>query len=369
MKKVLIFWLAHRNWDSRVFYKQAISLSKKFYVKCLWGVFSSKKWNWKEEGIKNFWFEWNRIIVLFKWVLYWIRNRADLYVAHDIDSYLVVVLIKLLKWKSKIIFDSHEYYDLYNLSKFNLAWKITLFSFINIIKPFTIKLFSWITVVTEDMTDFYKLNNVETIFNYPEVNLLEKVKSNNVLSNKNKYLVYHWWISEDRGIYEMIGVFEEYLKLDDSVRFLLIGKFSTKELEDKVLDLIKWNHLSDKIIITWQLTLIETISYLKNDVDKIWFCLFDNVWQISKSIPIKMLEYLYLEIPQIWSNHIWYFNKIIEAWRAWVWVKYWEVSNEVSAVQEIFDKYWVYVKNCKDIKNNYTWWNEEKKLLEFYNNI
>ena len=370
MKKILEIGLWHYSWDSRIFYKQAVSLSKEFEVKCLWWVFSTNKWTWNEEWIENIWISWNRIIVLFKAWFYGLQNKADIYVAHDIDSYFVVVWIKLFKWNSKIIFDSHEYYDLYNLSKYNLAWKIILTLFRKIIKPLTIRLFSWITVVTNDMKEFYtKVSMKEVIFNYPITTIFDKIESNHKLSNKNLYFIYHWWISEDRWIYEMVKIFEEYLKINKNIKFLLIWRFSTNKLKNEVMKTLETKWLVGHFIITWQLPLIETISYLKNDVRKIWFCLFDNVWQMSKSIPIKMLEYLYLEIPQVWWNHINSFNEIIFNNNTWIWVGYWSLDKEVKAVDEIFNNYNSFLDNCRKIKNDYTWGNEEKKLLEFYKKI
>ena len=41
----------------------------------------------------------------------------------------------------------------------------------------------------------------------------------------------------------------------------------------------------------------------------------------------------------------------------------------IQAVKEVYHNYDVYKRNCIKIKNNYTWKNEEKKLLNFYNNL
>lgn len=369
MKKILILWLAHRNWDSRIFYKQAISLSKSFDVKCIWWIFSSKKWYWKEDKIKNIGITWNRIIVLFKSWLYWIKNKSDIYVAHDIDSYLVVLFIKLFRWKSKIIFDSHEYYDLYDKSKCSKIELFLLFLFSKIIKKITLKLFSWVTVTTEDMKNFYNITNKELIYNYPLTKGFDKIKANDKLSEWYLYFIYHWWISQDRWIFKMIDIFSKYKKINKNIKFLLIWTFSNKELELNVMSTLKNKWLKDDFIITWQLSLVNTISYLKNDIKKIWFCLFDNVWQISKSIPIKMYEYLYLEIPQIGSSFISSYKESIINNQCGLWVKFNDIEEQILAVKEINSNYDGFVKKCKLIKYDYTWKKEEIKLLEFYKNI
>lgn len=370
MKKVIIFWLAHRNWDWRIFYKQALSLFNIFNINCIWWVFSSKKGKWNEEWIENVWIPWNRVIILFRAWFYGIKNKADLYVAHDIDSYLVVVWIKLFRWNSKIIFDSHEYYDLYDKSKFSWFELFLLFSFSKIIKPITIWLFSWVTVVTKDMKSFYTtVKNKEIIFNFPITNLFDGINSNTQLQKESKYFIYHWLISEDRWIFKMIELFERYLKINKNTKFLLIWNFSSLLLENQVNNILDKKWIKEHFIITWQLSLLETISYLKNDVEKIWFCLFDNVWQISRSIPIKMFEYLYLNIPQVWSNNITSFNDTINSINAWISVEYWNIDDELEWVENLFNNYNKYITSCINNKEKYIWKNEEKKLLNFYKKI
>lgn len=369
MKKITILWLGHYFWDSRIFYKQALSLSKEFEVKCLWWIFSSKKWEFEVKWIKNIWFSSNRLFILFKAWWYGIKYKSDIYVAHDIDSYLVVVWIKLFRWKSKIIFDSHEYYNLYDKAKFSKIELILLFIFSKIIKPSTIRLFNWVTVVTEDMKDFYRLKNKEVIYNFPSLLIFNNIKKNNLLYDNYKYFIYHWSISEDRWLNKMLEIYIESKKIFNNLKFLIIWPFSRKTLEVDFKEKIKKLWLEKNIIITWKLSYEVTISYIKNSVPKIWFCLFSNTWQISKSIPIKMLEYLYLEIPQIWSNHIKSFNKIIVNNKTWLAINYWNIQESVNAVKEIYNNYNEYTNNCWKIKNNYTWENEEKKLLEFYKKL
>lgn len=373
MKKILELGLAHHNWDSRIFYKQAVSLSNEFNIKCLWWIFSNKKWSWYEDNIsniENIWISGNRLTVLFNSLLFLFKNKSDIYVAHDIDSYLVLIIFKLFNWKSKIVFDSHEYYDLYDSSKFSRMELILLMTFSKIIKPLTIKLFSWVTVVTKDMQDFYiEVKEKKIIFNYPILDFFDLIKSNEKLSKDYFYFIYHWWISEDRGIFEMIKIFSDYYKNNSKIKFLLIWNFTSKKLERDIIESLKLKGLINNFIITWQLSLLETISYIKNDVKKIGFCLFDNVWQMSKSIPIKMLEYLSLEIPQIWSNYINSFNKIINKNNAWFSVEYWNIKDELDSIKIIFSNYEYYKNNCNKIKNNFTWKNEEIKLLEFYKKI
>jgi len=367
-EQILIFGLWHPKSDDRIFYKQAISLNKKLNVKCIWWVFSNKKGIWEEEWIENIWLKWNRLTTLVKAWWYWIKNKADIYVAHDLDSYLVIIGIKLFKWKSKIVFDVHEYYELLDKKNWlSLFQKLLIKFYKNLFKPLTIRLISWLTLVTEDMKKYFTKNiKKEVIYNFPIKKLFSNIQPNNKLDKSFSYLVYHWWISEDRGIWQMIKIIE---KLNSNFKLLLIWWFFSKSLEEEVLNYIKNNNLKNKVIYTWKLPFKDTISYLKNPVKKIWLVLLENSGQMSKTIPIKMLEYLQLEIPQIWSNHINSFKQFIASNKCWIAVEYWNTEQAVNAILNIYNNYDKYVTQCKKIKNNYIWENEEKKLLNFYNEI
>ena len=366
MKKIIIYSLWHDIYDDRVYYKQAISLSKQYDI-TLFSSHSSDIMKNDENWIKLIGKNWWKLFNIIKWVLFWIKNESNLMVAHDIDSYITVVMVKLIKWKIKLIFDSHEYYDLYDKSKLNIFWRIVFYIFLYIIKPLTLYLFSWITLVTSDMGDNYlPIKKQEVIYNYPHWAFIDKIKKNGKLINPYKYLIYHWWISQDRWLFEMLKIFKQLHNKDKTFRLILIWPFNTKiNLNKCKYDLNKlW--ISKYVNITWRLSYEETISYLKNDVVKIGFCLFDNVWQMSKTIPIKMLEYLYLKIPQIWSNHINSFLNIINDNWAWISVNYSNLNEETNAIDTIINDYVKYLEKCSKIKNQYTWEHENEKLCNFY---
>lgn len=374
MKKVItIFWLGHYFWDSRIFYKQAESLSKEFDVKCIWWFFSNKKWKWTENEIENIWFLWNRFVILIKAWWYGIKNKSDIYIAHDIDSYLVVVWIKFFRWNSKIVFDSHEYYenfDSFDINNLNIVWKASIYLYVYLIKPLTIRLFSWVTVVTEDMKSYYPIKKIEVIYNFPLSEELENIQINNELLKKYKdnfILIFQWWISEPKWILlylEMLKILKNDIK---NIKLLFIWKIIDINFEKIIYKKIKENQIENQVEILWYMNLKDVYKFTK--IAKVWLNFLKPSFNHNNAIAIKSLEYLYLDTPIIWTNNNHNFINFIEKNNAWIAINYWNVYEWVDAVKKIYNNYDFYKNNCIKIKNNYIWKNEEIKLLNFYKNI
>jgi len=368
--KITIIWIWHDILDDRIYYKQAISLSKKYNITLIW-------WQWKNEKI---WTDENNIHLIeikgnpikriIKSIILGIKNKSDIYVAHDLFSYFSIVIIKLFKWKSKIVFDVHEFYSRYPIKSLNFKWKLTFIIFLYIIKPLTSRLFTGFTGATPEMLDYYpSTKEKEVIYNFPPKYLFDNIQSNNKLNSNYTYLVYHGWISEDRWIWNMLKLLKEYTKINPNVKLLLIWWFSSKELEKHIFKYIKNNKLQNKVIYTGKLPFKDTIAYLKNPVKKIWLWLCNKVWQRWKTLPIKLVEYLYLEIPVLSSSHDKYFNEIIALNNCWIWVNEKDINHQIKHLKELESNYDKYRNNCKKVKDNYIWKNEEKKLLNFYDKI
>ncbi len=371
MKKVFIYWLAHPP-DSRIFYKQAKSLSKKFDVTCLWGSFYEKKWNWTAYGFKNIWISWNRLLVLFKAWWYWIVNKSEIYVAHDIDSYLVVVWIKLFKWNAKIIFDSHEFYDeMWKDKQYKFSHRFFYFIFSKLLKPITIRLFEWITVINDFMNHYYKWNKKkEVIHNFPLTDLLDKETK---LLDKEKYndkfiLIYQWWLTKVRGILEYVKILNALKNDISNVYLILVWWFRDSNYEKEVKSYIEKNNLNNYVEFIWQIPMDEVYAYDK--IAHIWLNLLESNFNHDNWIQVKMFEYLYLELPSIWTKTTKYFNKFI------VYNGCWEVIDSIEnidqwvvQIKKIKEGFEQYKNSCERIKNDYIWENEEKKLLDFYEKI
>ena len=374
MKNILEIAIWHHSWDSRVFYKQAVSLSKEFNVKCLWWVFSLKKWTWFENwinNIENIWLTWNRLLILFKAIIYWLKNKSDIYVAHDIDSYIVVVFVKLFRWNSKIVFDSHEYYDeMYKIKNYSLLEKFVFFSFSKILKNLTIKLFSWINVVTEDMKNYYNIKTKEVLYNFPLSKQLSKIEVDEKLKNKYKddfILIFQWWVTKQRWILEYLKIINEVKNDITNVKLLILWPINNKDFEKEIYEYINKYNLDSYVEILWKLPLFDVYKYTK--IANIWLNFLQSSFNNDNGIQIKIFEYLYLDTPILWTNNNHNFINFIVNNNCWLAVEYWNLEDEKKWVLEIYNNYDLYLSACKKNKDKFIWENEDKKLLKFYKKI
>lgn len=374
MKKILELGLAHHNWDSRIFYKQAVSLSNEFNIKCLWWVFSNKKWSWYENNIsniENIWISGNRLTVLFNSILFLFKNKSDIYVAHDIDSYLVLIIFKLFNWNSKIVFDSHEYYDeMYKIKNYSFIDRALYFIFSKIIKSFTIKLFSWVTVVTDDMKNYYSIQNKEIIYNFPLSDKLTLINDVYELKKiyKNKFiLIYQWWVTKDRWIIEYLKIINKLINKIKNIYLLVLWPINSNDFKREIFGYIKHNKLENNVEILWKIPLFDVYKYTK--IANIWLNFLQPSFNNDNWIQIKIFEYLYLDTPVLWTNNNDNFVSFIVKNNCWLAVNYWNIEESVNAIKNIYNNYDRYIENCKFNKEKFIWKNEEEKLLKFYKKI
>lgn len=372
MKKILVLWLAHHVWDSRIFYKQALSLSKKFKVKCLWWAFAQNKWKWIDEKVENVWISWNRLLVLFNAINFCFKNKSDIYIAHDLDSYFVSVIIKCFKWKSKIVFDSHEYYDeMWKDQQYVMLHRIVYFLFSKFLKPITLNLFSWVVVISELMKEHYRWNYPkEIIYNFPLIDLLDE---NFKLDNPEKYndkfiLIYQWWLIKIRGILEYIKILNLLKKDIPNIYLILVWWFKDKNYENELKKYIEKNWLDNYVEFTWKIPLVDVYSYDK--ISHVGLNLLESNYNNDNGIQIKMFEYLYLELPSLWTNTTKYYNHFITNNWCGEWINsIKEIDEWVEMIKKIKENYDSYKSSCRNNKNKYIWRNEEVKLIKFYNKI
>lgn len=372
LESITILWLWHRLWDSRVYQKQASSLARQYSIRCLRGFFARwEKPTTDDAWIENIIFSQPRILVILIAAFSCWRDPTSLYIGHDLDSYTALIILKVLTlWKAKIVFDSHEYYQLYSLSEFNNTQKTFLLFFRRFLFPFTKWWFNGYMTATEDMKEYFpsKIPH-QTLYNFPHTAFLDDIEPNNLLDAESTYLVYHGGISKERWIQEICDAYTQIkqTKSIPSCKLLLIGNAKNSATQE-IIDNCKSTHGND-MTHTWQLPYNETIAYLKNDVKKIWLCIMHDVWQINRSIPIKMLEYLALDIPQVWSENIASFNEMIAHNHCGETAPIENLDVIVDKVNRINNDYDSYSNAITDNKANYTRQSEEKKLLDFIGKI
>ena len=371
MKTVIHIGLWHTVEDSRVFYRECLSLSKKYSVKLI--CLGNETKEYAKDGVRVFQIKKRFYPIFFAKAFFRaIRLPGEVYHVHEVDSLLLAFILKIFHWNNKIVFDVHEYFEDYALDKrkkLNKKAKTWFKVYTFILKPILVRLCSGIITINPLMKeDYSRLNKrVEVIYNFPDFSLLDQIKPNNLLAPQYDYLLYHGGIKEDRGILlypRLLNALE-----DENVHLLVIGNFVYDNLKARFGNLCKELGIEHRVITTGQLPFKETISYLKNDVRYIGLSLFTYQNDHKKAINMKSFEYLYLGIPQVGSDWRIFFRKFILHKKAGISADYYNINSQIKAVKTIFSNYNAFKDRCLEARSNYTWETEENKLFKFYEKI
>jgi glycosyltransferase involved in cell wall biosynthesis len=371
MKSVIHIGLWHTVEDSRVFYRECVSLSKKYAVALICVGDETKEY--VKDGVRVFQIEKRFYPFFFVQAFFRaISLPGEVYHVHEVDSLLLAFFLKTFHWNKKVVFDVHEYYEDYALDKrkkLNKKAKLWFKTYTFLLKPILSRFCKGIITINPLMKeDYSRLNkSVEVIYNFPESSLLNEVKPNGLLDTHYDYLLYHGGIKEDRGILlypRLLNALE-----DENVRLLVIGGFVYDNLKQRFNALCKELDIEHRVITTGQLAFKETISYLKNNVRYIGLSLFTYQNDHRKAINMKIFEYLYLGIPQVGSDWRIYFNKFILDNQAGIGADYYDINSQIKAVKTIFSNYETFRNRCLEFKDNYTWETEKNKLFRFYEKI
>ncbi len=282
---------------------------------------------------------------------------CDIYQFHDPE--LIIQGVKLAKLGKNVIFDSHEdspaqYFGRRDRSFFNRLIVSNLLKFFERIKCAQ---FAGIIAATDHIADkFSKFhNNVIPIRNYPI--LKDQFVSIN-WSNKKDDVCFIGGMTEIRGIRELIDAME-----DLPYKLHLVGKFTPPSFRDKCMQSKGWKNVIEHGFLSRE----ESKEILK--ISKIGIVTYLPHPNHTEAQPNKIFEYLVSGVAIVCSNFpLW--KKLIgkssiavdpsnpsEISKAIV-----SLINNDKIEQEV-------INGQKYALQNYSWHQEAKRLVEFYENI
>lgn len=349
----------HKWNDTRIFSKEALSLSKKYKV------LLSAKANFKKKKIKKIevygLYDYNkRFLRPLNWIKILFRimkSKSKVIHFHDPELIILGVFLKLFTNK-KVVYDIHEDYTKTIIKKNWLGplWVRKIISRIfGFLETNISNIFDLNIIVIDNWMNKYK--NSVVVKNYP---VIEKIDFDDI-TKKNR-VVYIGNLGKERGIEEMIESFDK-LSNEDIV-LDLIGKWSNEKLKEKIMPKI---NLNKNINFLGYLPISEAKKYLKEA--KLGFCLYTDK-KFEENIPVKMYEYLSYGTPVLFSN--------FESWKNKISKEGWGIPVNPSNIEEIIkeidcyfenDNFPNYFKKCIEYRKKYDWKNEEEKLLDAYNNL
>lgn len=357
----------HQRYDTRIFLKMCISLSKNINFEVNLIVADGYR-NEINKGINiydvgvNEGGRFSRMIKTVRKVFNKSKELdSDIYHLHDPE--LIPMGIKLKKLGKKVIFDCHEDFlkQLLNKPYFNGLTAIIFSKIFMIYEKKTLKNFDIIITATDFIRDRYlKINkNTFVINNYPIIN---KSKSFKDWKSKENKICYVGGIDKSRGIYELI----EAMSYTNEVILTLAGNFKEKKDRINLVQHKSW----DKVI---ELGYIDKPRVLKvYQESKIGIVTLHPQINYIDSLPVKMFEYMEASIPVIASDFpVW--KSIIEQNNCGICVDPLNPKAVSDAIKYLFEN-----ENISQIMGEngrnaildfYNWSIEELKLLNLYKKI
>ncbi|MCK4358649.1 MAG: glycosyltransferase [Candidatus Cloacimonetes bacterium] len=369
LKKLFIFSSVH-NWnDTRIFYKEAVSLAKKYEVE----LHAPADFSFREvKGIKIYGLpQWEKRLTRIKtvFILFYraLKSNADVFHFHDPELIFVGIWIKVVKRK-KVIYDIHENIVKQIISKEYLSSisKIlfsTLYYFIEkIVIPFVD-----VFIIAEDSYNYlYPSTKAIAVHNFPICINIE-----NKTPKQNKIVYVGNWIQKERGVMELLQTIKILKNNGFNIELHIIGKiFRNSNLEDTLNNFIKENKLANQIIFYGWLDYYKLFSLIEGAIAGI-VCLHP-IKNFVNSYPTKIFEYMLCSVPVIASNFpLW--RKIVETNDCGICVNPLKPKEMSHAIEFLINNPNVAQRmgrnGRKAVEKHYNWKIEEKKLFVLYQEI
>lgn len=372
--KIFIFTSVHPWNDTRIFYKEATSLAKKYEVE----LHAPAEFNYMEKnGIK--------IIGLPKWEKTTDRNKirkiiwkriklsdADIFWFHDPELIWIGLKIKLFN-KSKVIYDVHEDYYTQILLKKWIPTKILKKLIANIyllIEKFLLRKFDLLLLAEKYYKNRFSSKLLKMsidILNYPIVgSYFDKNKIEKYKSKKKLYkVIYTGGITQDRGAFNVIEGFKILLTQIDNVKLYFVGKCKDQIIIDRIKTDKK---LRDKIVIIGENRFVDREEIDREYIDAdIGVALFPYSLHYNKKLLTKFYEYMINKLPIVVSN----FN----LWQNFIKINECGLYVDPTKPHQIADKLLFLINHPEEAKKmgdngykavmkKYRWKNEEAKLFK-----
>jgi glycosyltransferase involved in cell wall biosynthesis len=364
---ICILTSVHPVYDSRIYFKQALSLLKAGHNVSI--IARGDKGD-NEDGIsiialptvKN---RFVRILrtpeLLFRaW-----KQKADVYHFHDPELIPLGLVLKITQ-KGKIIYDVHEDYPEAILSK---KWIPCIFRKViagafNKVEKWSARHFHHVITATDGISArFTNIGHLTSIKNYPII-----AKFNNQTTHVSSSifnLIYTGVLTAERGVNKMVEALT-YIEASKDIILRLYGKFESPAYQDTVL----------------KMKGAERVKYMGwINPDELWpimtradcgvICLHP-LERYKISLPIKLFEYMAAGLPVIASNFkLW--NEIIQKHNCGIVVDPLDVHAIAKAIKSLMEN----KEQAKIMGENgrnaviakYNWETESKKLIFLYNSL
>jgi glycosyltransferase involved in cell wall biosynthesis len=303
---------------------------------------------WFTKG-KFFYIEFN--LRLFFYLLF---KKMDAICAIDLDTIMPVLFISNLK-KIPRIYDAHELFcemkEVVTRPSIYKAWKF-------IERKTVPKFINGYTVCKPIADEFEKMYRVS----YKIIRNISVLKNLPVINKKEKYILYQGAVNEGRSFETLIPAMK-----DVDVPLIICGDGNFMQ---QAKALVEKNNLGHKIIFKGMLPPDELINYTNNAT--IGITLFENNGLSNYySLANRFFDYMHAAIPQVCVNYPAY-AEINNQYKIASLINDVEPATISNALNNLLRNDVLYNElqsACIKAREVFNWQEEEKKLIQFYNQI
>lgn len=300
--KICMLTTGHIVLDNRIFYKEALTLKKKYDDVVI--IVPDERREFVERGIKFIGVKkpqslFGRFMLGKEVVKRAIEEKADVYHFHDFEMIYSVLKIKKYLPEAKIIYDVHEHYpDMARMSKKIPSWIKPLATFfIDKSEIIFSHKFDFIITADDAVKQRFKEHHypTEVIYNFSDFTVKETISL-----PKEYDVIYQGGITLERGVFNVVKAIEIAKATFPNIRMVFVGPFDDQKSKEMVSKYIKEHELSENIRFTGRIPHIEVEEYIrKSKIGVVTLLPFPKYF---KNIPIKQFEYMSCGVPVIGSD-------------------------------------------------------------------
>lgn len=379
--KICMFTITHNPFDSRIYYKESLSLKKAGYDVTIIAPYNKKRDVVNELKIIGIEVVYRTKIIKFLTSLIKIYKlckleKADFYHFHDVELLPVGLLLRVFT-RAKIIYDAHECFpDMIRMTPaISERLRNTIANLVSLLEKMLCPFMHYIIVADDALKKRYtKMNkNVEIIYNFLLLSMFKESGENSELINKYKkweILIYEGGINKYRGLFQMMIAVREVKKSISNIKLLLLGKFTNLIFKKEAEEYIRKNNLRENIEYISAVDHKYVPQYIR--LARIGLVILQPVSKFLKNIPIKQFEYMACGIPIVGSK-LPPIQKYIEESYSGILVNPENVDEIADAIKYLLEnpkKARMFGENGKKaVLEKYNWGLMEKRLLKIYDNM
>ncbi len=390
-KRICMLADTHGLYDDRIYWKEAVSLSRSGYEVYYVLATDRAKNGITGEGIhytmiKRKTFSGNRYINylvklllpggLYKHMFKIAKSvKADVYHIHDLKVNRLGLKLKKLPWKPKLVYDVHEPYP-ENILDYNETKGLATFvknRYAEYIRKwennYALK-YDFIIATEENVQarfrGFLPDEKVQIIYNYTD---LDNSQIPLATEEKDYDAIYSGGITKRRGAMKILGAVSLAKKERPDLKVLFLGTFFPPELSKEMSDFIKKNNLEENVILMDAIPYKEVAGFYRKS--KLGLGIFLPIRTHEIILQIKIFEYMNFGLPIIGSNfgHI---NRYINEYKAGLTVNpesEEEIAHAITSLLKNKNLYEEMSRNGLKASEKFKWQFMEEKLLSIYHEL